>query len=197
MLLLEAFALGFFVKVITGIDDVLTRVPVIASLARTRKAKIAFSAGAVCAVMTVTTIAFFFSELIHNVPSYRTIVAVLIVLLAIAIKFDVFVHKPHNKTSKKLKALPKSTFQNLTKQFLVGYVAAFTTVLDDAIAYLPVFFGTPSQITFGVGGILCATILQAIVVIFFAERIACIPYKEEIAASGLFILAALIFTGVL
>lgn len=196
MLLLEAFILGFFVKVITGIDDVLTRVPVIASIAQTRRAKIVFSTGAVLAVMTVTAIAYFFSELIHEIPAYRTIVAVLIVLLAIAIKFDVFVHKPHKKAEEKITKLPASTFKKLTKQFLIGYAAAFTTVLDDAIAYLPVFFGTRSQVAFGITGILIATVLQAILVIYFAEKIARIPYKEEIAAGGLVVLAGLIFFGV-
>ena len=198
MLIIEAFALGFAIKVVTGIDDMLTRVPIIATLAKTRRGKVSFSLGAICAVCAATAIAYFFSGLIQTIPSYKNVVAVLIIGLAIAIKFDLFVHRPQEKVKQKIKTkLPDPSLEKLTKLFLIGFVASFTTVLDDVIAYLPIFFGEPLTITFGVAGIVIATICQATVVILFAEQIAKIPYKEEIAAGGLVILAILILFGVL
>lgn len=198
MLLLEAFLLGFFVKVITGIDDMLTRVPVLTSLARTRRGKVAFSLGAVTAVCVATLVAYAFSEILHTFQYFHTIVAVLIFALALAIYFDVFVRTPQKRVEKTIqKKIPRASFEKLSQLFGIGFIASLTTVLDDTIAYMPVFFGTGMQVVFGIAGILVATLLQALVVIFFSEYLERIPHKKEISVVGLLLLAIAIFTGIL
>ena len=192
---LSVFVLGVFIKVITGIDDVLTRIPVVAAITRTRMGKVAFCSGSVLAVTTATVIAFSFSSLIASIPHYRTIVVCLIFLLAILIQCDVFVHKPRKKAEKKLLAMQQISLERFTKLLGIGFLTSFATVLDDVVAYLPLFLVEPHLIPFGLAGLLAATLAQAVLVIYFAERLARIPYKEEIAAGGLVLLGVGILLG--
>ena len=193
--ILHAFLLGVFIKFITGIDDVLTRVPVVAALTRTRMGKVAFCTGSTTAVMVATAIAYFFSSFVVSFPSYRYIVVGVIFILAALIYFDVFVHKPRSKAEKKLIHLNQISAQHFTKLLGIGFVASFVTVLDDVIAFLPLFLLEPQLILFGIFGIFVMTVAQAILVVTSAERIAKIPYKEEIAAAGLVLLGIGILLG--
>jgi hypothetical protein len=47
---LKYLLLGFAVKIITGFDDTITHIPVLASVTRTRAGKIAFSIGTLLAI---------------------------------------------------------------------------------------------------------------------------------------------------
>lgn len=89
--------------------------------------------------------------------------------------------------------MQKISAERFTKLMFIGFIASLTTVLDDTIAYLPLFIADSNTTTiYAVVGILSATIMEILLVIFFAEKIAKIKYKEEIAATGLIILAGLI-----
>lgn len=195
MEILHAFLLGVFIKFITGIDDVITRVPVVAALTRTRMGKIAFCTGSVTAVMVATAIAYFFSSFVVSFPAYRYCVVGVIFLLAILIYFDVFVHKPRSKAEKRLMHLNQISAERFTKLLGIGFIASFVTVLDDVIAFLPLFLLDANLVIFGLLGIFAMTIVQAVLVVNCAERIARIPYKEEIASSGLVLLGIAILMG--
>jgi hypothetical protein len=188
MEILHAFLLGVFIKFITGIDDVLTRVPVVAAVTRTRMGKIAFSIGTVLAVTVATAIAFFFSSFVINIPAYRYVVAGVVFILALLIYKDVFVHKPRSKAEQRLMRFKKISAERFTKLVGIGFIASFATVLDDVIAFLPIFLLKPHLVVFGLFGIFVMTVVQAVLVITSAERIARIPYKEEIASLGLVLL---------
>ena len=193
MIALKFIILGFFVKIITGLDDTVTHVPVIASITRTRMGKIAFSIGTLAAVIVAIIIAIFFSTIIKDFPSYRYITAGLIVLLAAGIYFDIFVHKPRKKAEIILFKQKQISLQRFTKLALIGFVASLATVLDDIIAYLPLFTADSTPvIIYSIVGILAATILEILLIIYFSEKIAKIKYKKEIAAAGLVILAGLL-----
>jgi hypothetical protein len=64
------------------------------------------------------------------------------------------------------------------------------------IAYSALFLDGGWSNLFVVIGILCAVVLELILVIFFAAKIQKIKYKEEIASAGLVLLAVLISIGI-
>ena len=195
MEILHALLLGVFIKFITGIDDVLTRVPVVAAVTKTRMGKIAFSIGTVLAVTIATAIAFFFSSFVQDLPAYRYVVAAVVFILAILIYCDVFVHNRRSKAEKRLMRFKKISAEGFTKLVGIGFITSFATVLDDVIAFLPIFLLEPHLVAFGLLGIFVMTVAQAVLVITSAERIARIPYKEEIAAGGLVLLGVGILLG--
>ncbi len=184
-----------FVKITTGVDDTLTQVPVIAAITKNRTEKFAFAIGMLGAIAVATMIAFFFSSIIVNFPYYRYITAGLIYLLAISIYFDWFVHEPRKQITQELFKYKKVSIKRFSKLMVIGFVAAFTTVLDDTIAYLPVLIS--DYYIWGMLGILVATLLQLTFIVFFSEKISNIKYKEEITAGALVILATLILFNIL
>lgn len=190
-MMLKYLFLGLFVKFITGFDDTITHIPVLASVARTRLGKLFFSIGTLLAICLAIIIALFFSELLKIFPYYRYVAAVLIFLLALAIHFDIFVHKPRLRAEKRLEKPP--SFERCTALLGVGFIASFATVLDDIIAYAPVLMANKA---YTIIGILAATVIEILAVIYFSGKITKIKYKEEIASVGLMILGGLILLGV-
>ena len=186
---------GFIVKWITGIDDVLTRIPVLAAVTKTRTGKFAFSIGTLIAIILAILIAIFFSLFIRLFPYYRYIAATLIFLFAIALYFNLLVTKPKEKTEKKVKKI-KQIKTISPKRFLkligIGFIVSFATVLDDIIAFAPLFLEATITKILAASGILLATVTQLIVVIYFSRQIRAIKYKKEIATVGLIILGLLI-----
>lgn len=193
---LKYFTLGFFVKAVTSLDDTLTRIPIIASFTKTRMGKVAFSIGNLIAIGLAIIIAVFFSALIKNFQYYKHISAGLIFALAIAIYFDVFVHKPRARAEDKLKKFQKISVERFTKLVGIGFIASFATVIDDIIAYSPLFLAGIATKIYASLGILIATILEIILVIYFAEKIDKIKYKKEISCLGLVLFGILILAGV-
>ena len=195
--MLKYLFLGFFAKIITGFDDTITHIPVLASVTKTRTGKIAFSIGTLLAIIAAIIIAMFFSSIIKKIPFYRYIIVGLIFILAALIYFDVFVHKPRTEAEKRLLKMKKISAKRFTKLLGIGFVASFATVLDDIIAYSPLFLGAFFAKFYAVVGILIGTVFEILLVIFFAEKIAKIKYKEEIASIGLVILGVLILLKIL
>jgi hypothetical protein len=192
---LKYLILGFFVKIITGFDDTITNIPVIASVTRIRLGKIAFSVGILFGIILAIIISIFFAALIRFSAYYRYISAALLFILAAAIHFDIFVHKERTKAEKFVLGC-KGFHIRFTKLIGIGFVASIATGLDDIIAYSPLFLDTFLR-PYAIIGILIATMLEIIVVIYFSEKISKIKYKEEIASIGLVVLGILILSGII
>ena len=185
---LKSLSLGFLTKVITGFDDTLTHVPIISSLTRTFIGKIAFILGILLGISLAVIFSVFFSTILEQFKYHRYIIATLLIVLAITIYFDLFVHNPRKKAEKKIKKT--ISVKRFSKLLGIGFLASFVTVLDDAIAYSSILLTNIK--TFAVIGIFLATFLELAVILYFSKKISKIKYKEEITSIGLVILAILI-----
>ncbi|MBD3361804.1 hypothetical protein GF358_03355 [Candidatus Woesearchaeota archaeon] len=194
---LKYFILGILVKLITGFDDTITHIPVLASLTRKRLGKLAYSIGMMLAIITAVIVAIFLIHLLHAFPYYTYISAGLIFTLAILIFFDILVQKPRKKVEQKLLKKSRISFMRFSSLVGIGFVAALATVIDDVIAYAPVLNGDLINTIFAIMGILLAAVAEIIIIIYFSRKVAKIPYKNKIAGIGLFILGILILTGVI
>ena len=182
------FILGFFAKIVSGLDDAVTNVPLIASVAGTRGRKLFFSIGYFLAIGLAIAIAYFFSQFLVNIPYYRIILAMILFGLAGAIYLDLFVHEPKRKTEKLLKIKPKKALQVLG----IGFITSFATVIDDIAVFTPLFLENHMAKIAAVAGIILAAIIELHIVIHFSEKLERFKYKEELASIGLVIMALLL-----
>jgi len=192
---LKYLLLGFFVKVITGFDDTLTHIPVMASVTKTRRGRLAFALGIVLAISTAILMSIFFAQLIHDWPYARLLAASLLFLLAVAICCDWFVHEPRKRVELKIKRNHAISAARFTKLIGIGYVSAFATVIDDIIAYAPLFLVNLSSSIFAVMGIFLALAVELFVVLNFSKYVMKFKYKDELAAGGLTLLGVLLVVG--
>ena len=188
---------GFFVKLIAGFDDTLTRIPIVANLTSTKRGRISFAVGIFLAICFVMVISFLFASVIKSLPYFRYISATLIFLLALSIYFDVFITEPKKQIEKKVKKIKKISPKRIFKLIGIGFLTAFATLLDDTIAYSSLFLGETSTIYYVVIGLLAATFLQLGVIIYFSKKVMHFRWKKEVTTVGLLILAVLILFGVL
>lgn len=186
--MIKYFFLGIFVKIITGLDDTLTHIPVMASVTRTRFGRIAFSIGTLLAVCLAIVFSFFLVNILKSFPYTRYILVGMILALALAIYLDVFVHSPR----KRAEILIKKPGKHFVQMLGVGFIASVATVLDDIIAYTPLFLDSIPTRILAISGILVGTLLEIWLVIVFSKKIAAFKYKEEVAAAGLVVLSILI-----
>ncbi|MBL7053568.1 MAG: hypothetical protein ISS02_02860, partial [Candidatus Portnoybacteria bacterium] len=127
-MIVKYFTSGFLVKMITGLDDTLVHVPILANTTKTRIGKIAFGLGVLLAVCLAVTIAFLFASSIKRIPNYKYIAASLVFLLAVFISLDLFVRKPQKKfeekSKKKIKPLKikKISRKRFFKLLALGFV---------------------------------------------------------------------------
>ncbi len=187
-------ATGFFVKGIASFDDTLTRIPIIAELTRTRKGRIAFSFGTICALTVIVTIAILFSNILDRIAFRNQIIALLIFVLAILVYFEVFISKSQEKVEKSLKKV-KAKSVPIIKLISIGFIISFVTLIDDMIILTPLFVSNATETFFSLVGVYLATIVQIIIVIYFGGKIAKFRYKKEIAFFALTILAILVWNG--
>jgi hypothetical protein len=188
-------ATGVFVKGIASFDDTLTRIPIIAELTRTKKGRIAFSFGTICALTVIVTIAILFSNILDRIAFRNQIIALLILILAILVYFEVFINKSQEKVEKSLKKL-KARSVPIVKLISIGFIVSFVTLIDDMIILTPLFVGNATETFFSLVGVYMATIVQIIIVIYFGGKITKLRYKKEIASFALTILAILVWNGV-
>lgn len=205
-MVIKYFLSGFFVKLITGIDDSMVHIPIIANMAKTRRGRIAFAIGIFLAISLAILLSFFFAEVIRSIPYYNAFSAALILLLAVSIYFDIFLIKPRQKVEKKLKTkevqkeikIKRISVRRFFKLMGAGFLTAFATVIDDTIAYSSLFLsGAVISIFYVIAGILTATIFQLVIVVSFSKKIQKIPYKKNITIAGLIVLSGLIFFKIL
>jgi hypothetical protein len=187
-------ATGVFVKGIASFDDTLTRIPIIAELTRTRKGRIAFSFGTICALTVIVTIAILFSNILDRIAFRNQIIALLIFVLAILVYFEVFINKSQKKVEKSLKKV-KAGPVPIVKLISIGFIVSFITLIDDMIILTPLFVGNATETFFSLVGVYLATIVQIMIVIYFGGKIIKFRYKKEIASFALTILAILVWNG--
>tara|TARA_Y100000310_G_scaffold56843_1_gene52134 strand:- start:747 stop:1337 length:591 start_codon:yes stop_codon:yes gene_type:complete len=196
-MVLKSFLSGVFVKIITGFDDTITHIPIMATLTKTRKGRIAFALGIFLAVSLAILFSFLFASAIKLLPFYRYVSAGIIFLLAFLIYFEILVTKPRERVEKELKKQPPIAFKRIFKLIGLGFLAALATVIDDTIVYSSLFLGTVSKSIYAIIGIFFATSLELILIIYFAKKVAKIKWKKEIVTIGLIILGILILFKVL
>ena len=191
-MIIKSIVSGFVVKLVTGFDDTLTRVPILSSLTRTRRGKLAFLVGVFFAVSLAILLSFLFAAILRNFVYYHIISAVLIFFLAFAIYFDILLPKSKKKIETKLKRTKKPVpLKKLAKLMGIGFLTAFVTVIDDSIAYSSVFLALNLSL-FVILGIYIALILQLYVTLVFSTQLSKIKYKKEISVFGLLIIGFLI-----
>jgi hypothetical protein len=196
-MVIKYFLSGFFVKILAGFDDTMTRIPIMANMTRTQKGRIAFAIGIFIAIMIVMTLAFIFASSIKSIPYASYISAGLIFLLAMSIQFDLFTEKPKKEIRKKLEHVERVSIERFFKLIGFGFLTAFATIIDDTIAYSGLFLNTLSNPIWVIAGILAGTILQLTVIVYFSSKFARIKYKKEITVFGLVLLSLLIAMGTL
>lgn len=187
---------GFLAKIITGADDTLTHAPLIGSLTRTRLGKLFFILGMFFSILVLIVLSILFAGFLQRIPYKNIIAALLLLVLAALIHFDILVHKERKRCCKVIeKEVPRPT--KLIKLFGIGFLAFFATAIDDVVAYSALLlkaFG--DQLIVGIG-ILAAALLEFYIVFHFSKYIARIKYKEEITTVGLVILAVLVGFGII
>lgn len=188
---------GFFVKIIAGFDDTLTRIPIAATLTKTKRGRISFAFGIFLAICVAMLISFLFASVIKSLPYFRYISAGLIFLLALSIYFDIFIEVPKKQIEKKVKKIKGISAKRIFQLIGTGFLVAFATLLDDTIAYSSLFLGELSTIPYVIIGIFAATFLQLGIIIYFSKKIMRFKYKKEVTTTGLLILCILILFGVL
>lgn len=198
--MLKYFVAGFLTKIITGFDDMLTHIPLITYLTRTRMGKVAFSIGIFMAIILAILIAILFSSLIKSIPYYRYILGGIIFILAILIHFNILGKRRVKKTEgkiKKIKKMKRISNKRFLKLNFMGFFAAFATVIDDIIVYSPLFLVEGIKKLIVIFGILLATLIEILIIIYFSKKISKFKYKKEVASLGLFILGILVINGVI
>ena len=198
LIIFKYFLSGFTVKLFASFDDFVTRIPLIASLTKTRRGKIAFSIGNFLAVILIIIISFVFADLIRNIPYINVISAGLILLLAISVYFEIFKQKRKSKLDKKIKKDAQISQQKYIRLIFIGFIISIFTLLDDTLVFVSLFlkpaWGVKAIIIIG---IIIATVAQLILTIYFSEKLTKLKYKKEIASIGLIILSILIFLEIL
>ncbi len=191
-MVIKYFLSGFFVKILAGFDDTMTRIPIMAYMTKTQKGRIAFAFGIFIAVTLVMIFAFLFASVIKAIPYANYISAGLIFLLAMSIQFDLLIQKPKRKITKKLRHAQRVSIKRFFKLIGFGFLTAFITIIDDTIAYSGLFLNTLSNPVPVIAGIFFGTILQLTVIVYFSQKFSKLKYKKEITVFGLVLLSLLI-----
>jgi len=198
MIILKLIISGVLVKAIASFDDFLTRIPLLAELTKTRKGKIAFSLGNLLAIFLVIIIAVSFAELLDFFTYANYIGAGLIFILAILVYCQVFVIKPKSKLEKKLLKIEKISYERFVKLIGIGFIISFITLIDDTIVLAGLFLHKDifSQSWISLG-IILITLAQLVLLIYFAEKIARLKYKRELASLGMIVVGILVLLGLI
>lgn len=191
-MIVKYFLSGFFVKVIAGFDDTMTRIPIVANITRTKRGRIAFAIGVFLAITLAIILSFLFGSTVKAIPYSNYISAALILLIALSIYFDWFIQKPKKKVERKLKKIKRISLKRFFKLIAIGFLTAIATIIDDIIVYSGLFLGTILNSSYVILGILFGTFLQIGALIYFSEKLMKFKYKKEVTVIGLIVLAGLI-----
>lgn len=191
------FLSGFFVKILAGFDDTMTRISVMTHMTKTKKGRYAFAIGIFIAIILVTIFAFLFASVIKAIPYSNYISAGLIFLLAMSIQFDLFIQKPKKEIRKKLQHVRRISVKRFFKLVGFGFITAFITIIDDTVAYSGVFLNTLASPAPVIIGILLGTLLQLYIIVYLSGKFVKFKYKKEITVFGLVLLSLLLALRVL
>lgn len=195
MMAFKFLILGFFVKILTGFDDMIARMPLVASVTKKKQGMIAFSIGTLLAVLFAIVMATSFATFMKEFEAYKYIVATPIFILAGYTYFSKSLSEPKKERVKEFKReISKAKF---TQLIVIGFVASVLTLLDDFVVYVPLLAGTLTEKFNAVLGILLGTGLQVVLILHASNRITQWPRKKEIASLGLIIFGILVITGVI
>jgi len=197
-MILKSIFSGLFVKLVTGFDDLMIHIPIIATMTKTRRGKIAFSIGILLAITSAIILALIFASTIKLLPYNHFISASLLILLAFSIQFNWF-NKPKQKTEEKLKTkkvkeglkIKRISLKRFFKLIGIGFITAFATVIDDTIAY-SALLGNLSTVPYVILGIYITTFVEIFAVIYFSRKISKIPYKKQLTVFGLIVISMLL-----
>lgn len=195
--MIKYFLTGFFTKIITGLDDTLTQIPIVSYITKTKSGKIAFAMGILISVTIVILLSAIIASFIEKIEFYRYIVSGLMILLALIIYFEIFNNKDKKTKkritkAKKIKPLSNRKFIQL---ILFGFIASFTTIIDDTIAFSSILAG--HEKTTIAYGIFIATLLEITAIITFSKKINKFKYKKEISSIGLILISLLVFFNII
>ena len=193
-MVIQYFLWGMLIKIITGFDDSLTRIPILTYVTKTRKGKISFGIGIFLAMILGVIVALLFSKLLIGIPNYNYFVAGFLIVVAGIIYFEPF-KKKEEKAAKKIEK--KISNKKIIKLIVYGFLISVLTLVDDVFAYSVVFLNKDVNFLIPAAGILFAGILQIIIVIYFAKKLNKLKFKKEISAIGLLAVAALVFFKIL
>lgn len=195
--ILISFAAGFAVKFIASLDDTITKVPVISHITRTRMGKVAFSVGNMIAVFVVIALAAFLSFLFADFSYFHYVAGGLVLVMAAVTMFGLF---PGARPQKRV----DWPFRNgiiSTERFIMlmgaGFTVSLITLIDDIAAMIPLYGGHLVGVFSVTAGIVAATLIQLVLVIYFSSFLDRLPRKREIAGGGLAVYGLLIILGIL
>lgn len=195
--MLKYLITGFLTKLITGVDDTLTQIPLISNFTQTKKGKVAYSIGIILAISLAVLLSIMFLQILIKIPNYRYFAAGLIFLLAIIIYFDLFKTQQNKKTQQKVKELKKIkpiSKQRFLRLMFIGFLASFATIIDDTIAFSSILFQNQKWV---ITGIFLASFFEIFLILTFSKQINKLKYKKEISSIGLVILSFLVFFNII
>lgn len=203
--MVNSIFLGFIVKIMTGLDDLMVHIPIVTNITKTRKGKIAFSLGIIGAITVAIVLSTLFSSLLKFLPNPQYTAGALMLFLAFAIQFELFTKKPKEKTEDKFKTkkikeetkVQRISTKKFFKLLFMGFVIAFVTVIDDIIAYSSILITSEGIFSYAIIGIYLAAILEILAIIYFSRKIRNFRYKKQVTVAGLMILSALFFLGII
>jgi len=180
---------GFFAKIITGADDMLTHTPLVVSLTKSRRGKLVFISGMFTSIFILIVISMLFGNLLRLIPYKNIISAVLLLMLAAFVYYSRFIHarKEANWIQERIPKEPKKIML-----FFMGLLVFFITGIDDIVVYSSLLVNTFAKQLLVAAGILIAAVLELIVVFHFSKKISKIKHIEKITIIGLIILSVLV-----
>jgi len=181
---LEYIIIGFFMRLVTGLDDMLVQIPLIANIAKTVKGKIGFVIGIIIAVLLAMTIALFAATALHNIPHFNVYSAIAIFILA-GLVWSEKLH-PKNKIVK-----GKISNKRFGKILMTGFLVTGAAILDDIVVYIPLFADGIIRAASAVSGILIAVALEIVAVLYFSDKIKHLKHTKGMAVVGLLVFGML------
>lgn len=195
--MIKYILIGFLTKLITGVDDTLTQIPLISNLTRTKKGKVAYSIGIILAISLAVLLSIMFLQVLIKIPNYRYFAATLIFILAIVVYFDFFKTQENKEIQKKVKELRKIepiSNRRFLRLMFIGFLASFLTIIDDTIAFSSILFQNQIWV---ITGIFLAAFFEIFLILTFSKQINKLKYKKEISSIGLIILSILVFFSII
>jgi len=197
-ILFKQFVLGFVIETLASLDDMLTTIPLMVAATRSRFGKILFAIGSMLGVAAVALLAAALSPLIGQIPYFRYIIAAVIFLLAALVYFErlsrIFQHSTRVISAITARQMDADRYLSL---LAFGFLTSFFTLMDDAVAFIPLFAQNHLSAWFAAGGIMLSAVVQTIVLIFLAEQIERFKYRRHITAAGLLLYGLLLLFGVI
>ena len=187
---------GFLVKLMTGFDDTIAHIPILASITKTRMGRVAFAMGIFLAIICAILVAATFASVLKEFTFARYIASGLLFTLAAIVWYDGLLEKPREKAEKKLIKLEKISATRFGKLVGFGFLAAIVTVIDDIIAYAPLFLSSPAAMAYAATGILLGTLFEIYIIVYFSHKIREFKYKKEVAVAGLLLLGVGTLSGI-